>query len=113
MGETRNSLAGWCEIIRQSGEQHKKREAQLIKEKADLMRVIFSKRKSKVEGAREIAWFGHKPYLTTSAPDEFVKNDKALSEVYDEMIRRWAWSDEFTKFLKRMGINEIQRRTEG
>lgn len=113
MGETRNSLQGWFEIIKQSGELHRKREAQLIKEKADLMRHIFSKRKAKVEGKREIAWFGHKPYLTTSAPAEFINDDKALASVYDEMIRRWAWSKDFTEFLKRMGIDEIQRRSEG
>jgi len=113
MGETKNSLAGWAEIIRISGERHREREAQLVKEKAGLMRHIFSTRKSKVEGIREIAWFGHKPYITTSAPEEFLNDDKSLAAVYDEMIRRWAWSNDFTEFLKRMGINEIQGRSKG
>lgn len=97
----KNNLAGWAEVIRESGRLHRQKEAEYRKQKADEMRELFHGQE-RVQSTHALVWRRDIPYLTTNTPDFFLEsvNDRMLAMVWDEMYRRKSWLSDFSDFLK-------------
>jgi hypothetical protein len=106
--ETKNSLEGWFKAIKVSGEQHGEQRAKERKEKADMMRKLFSfpccqtKPGHKSGDNHYIIWIGDTPHLTSNAPRRVLKNDRILAHIWDEWQNRLTWHGRFDELCKRL-----------
>lgn len=90
VGNTRNTLAGWCDVIRESAKQHRKQQAEQRKLKAQEIRNLLLA-SNRVISDEVLLWKDDCPVLTDRTPKSILKDERLLELIWDEMNHRRQW----------------------